>query len=108
MTDPTGSRSGSAAAMPDRTLTPEVVVVPLQYAVAPKSSVVPGRGDGSVVRARRVRAKRESRILVSYSNTKAVTTASVASSFRQMDREISISVGSRLQGWIARVVGSGS
>jgi hypothetical protein len=31
---PTGSRSGSAAAIPERTFTPDAVVVPLQYAVA--------------------------------------------------------------------------
>ena len=29
-TDPTGSRSGSAAAMPERTFTPDAVVVPRQ------------------------------------------------------------------------------
>src|SRR6476659_6481240 len=91
MTEPTGSSAGSAAAMPDRTFTPDVVVVPLQYAVALNDRCVPGPGSGPTSAAGpSLRPKRESRILVWERNTKAVTTTSVASTFRRMDREISI------------------
>src|SRR3954454_1683899 len=90
MTDPTGSSAGSAAAIPDRTFTPEVVVVPLQYAVALNERCAPAAGTGPTSAAGPMRRpKRESRIRVSYRNTKAVTTRSVASTLRQRWRDIS-------------------
>ena len=46
-TVPTGSSSGSAAAMPRRTFTPAAVVCPLQYAVASKARCEPGAGRSS-------------------------------------------------------------
>src|SRR5215218_2625985 len=90
MTEPTGSSAGSAAAIPDRTFTPEAVVVPLQYAVALNERCAPAAGTGPTSAAGPTRRpKRESRMRVSCRNTKAVTTSSVASTLRQRWREIS-------------------
>jgi len=56
ITDPTGRMSGSAAAIPVRTFTPEAVLVPLQYAVAVNRSRAPGTGVASVARTSACRA----------------------------------------------------
>ena len=84
MTDPTGSRVGSAAAIPVRAATPEAVVVPLQYAVASNCSRAPGVGSlvPSISSACRA-ANRESETVASYSSTNAVTRKSVGSAVRQ-------------------------
>ena len=50
-TDPTGSSSGSAAATPVWTATPDVVVMPLQYAVALNASRAPGEGGAVASRS---------------------------------------------------------
>ena len=47
MTEPTGSRSGSAAAMPVWMPAPDAVVVPLQYAVARKRTISPSAGEAT-------------------------------------------------------------
>ena len=82
--------------MPDRTFTPDAVVVPLQYAVAPNVRRVPGAGSGPTSAAGPSRRpKRESRIRVSYRNTKAVTTTERReTALRQQEsREISTTIG---------------
>src|SRR5258707_12094548 len=84
-TEPTGSRSGSAAAMPDRTFTPDAVVLPLQYAVAEKRSRDPGIGGEGSTAGRSRAAKRESRIVTSYNHTNPTTTTTVASTFRHSE-----------------------
>src|SRR5262249_16385716 len=55
ITDPTGSSSGSAATTPVCAATPEVVTIPLQYALALKARREPGSGSakGSCGVARR-------------------------------------------------------
>ena len=49
---PTGRIESSAAAMPVRTAAPDAVVVPLQYAVAEKSSARARHGRAGIERAR--------------------------------------------------------
>ena len=82
-TVPTGSSAGSAAATPVRTCTPDAVVSPLQYAVAVKCSREPGCGEAAVSASI---AKRASRTVASYTNTKPTTAPRVATAFRQNDR----------------------
>jgi len=69
-------------------LTPDAVVVPLQYAVALKSSRLPARGWASVTPSAAGMANRESRIVASYSHTNPTATTDVASTLRQKDREM--------------------
>jgi hypothetical protein len=66
MTEPTGSRSGSDAAIPRWTLVPAAVVVPLQYAVALNRRRRPGAGRAVSSRSSACRAaERESNIVAS-------------------------------------------
>src|SRR5512139_1030423 len=84
---PTGSSALSAAAMPVRTTTPEAVVLPLQYAVAVNWRRAPGTGVvGST--SFWLHGHTESMVVASYSSTNPVTATRVASSVRQVDREI--------------------
>src|SRR4029079_14538086 len=84
---PTGSSPLSAAAMPVRTVTPEAVVAPLQYAVALNCRRAPGTGSvGSTGLA--LQGHTESIVVASYSNTNPVIATRVASSVRQFEREI--------------------
>src|SRR3954471_16277330 len=87
--EPTGSSSGSAATIPLWTGTPEAVVIPLQYAVALNAARDPGIGGAAVSRNVAWRAAYlESRVVVSYSDTKAPTATAVTSDFRQKDPEM--------------------
>src|SRR5918994_4916304 len=91
MTDPTGRRSGSAAAIPRRTFTPDAVVVPLQYAVAVKRSRRPGAGRAVSSRSSAWRAAwRESYTVTSYSRAKATAAVPVAMILRPVERDSSI------------------
>src|SRR5215210_2082091 len=88
MTEPSGRRSGSAAAIPACTLTPAEVVWPLQYAVATNSTRAPaaGMGEGETRRA----TLRESITLALYSRTKLHAASTVARTFRRNERDSSI------------------
>src|SRR6185312_15081532 len=92
-TDPTGSSDGSDAATPFCAGTPEVVVMPLQYAVAPNVSRAPGVGaaaaSGGIIW--RV-AYFESSARTSYSDTKLPTAIAVTRLFRQNEPEMIIAV----------------
>src|SRR4029453_4283814 len=86
---PTGRIEGSDAAIPVRTVAPEVVVVPLQYAVAVKSRCAPAVGAvGSRICARRGVVLRESKMLTSYASIRPTTAVKVTASLRQRDREM--------------------
>src|SRR5476649_1657595 len=93
-TEPTGSSSGSDAATPLWTATPDAVTMPLQYAVALKASLEPGigRADVSCMVACRA-AYFESRIVVSYSDTKPTAATKVTTAFRQKEPEMIICGG---------------
>src|SRR6185503_17450346 len=91
MTEPTGSKSGSAAAIPFRTFTPDVVVVPRQYAVAVKRRRAPGAGVAVLSRSSAWRAAyRESRIVLSYRKANATAAVPVATILRPNERESNI------------------
>jgi len=64
-------------------LTPEAVVLPLQYAVAEKTRRDPGFGGGCGSLSPCFAEKRESSIVSSYSHTSPPTTKIVASALRQ-------------------------
>src|SRR5438067_5730318 len=85
-TEPTDSSSGSAAAMPLCTATPDVVCIPLQYAVALNATRAPGEGTAVVSRSTACRAAyRESSAVTSYSETNPHAATAVATLFRQTD-----------------------
>src|SRR5262245_58184690 len=86
-TVPTGSRVGSAAAIPDRTSTPEAVVVPLQYPVAANCRRVPVTGAVGSITAPPAANSRESNVVASYSKTKVATANNVAMTFSPIDPE---------------------
>src|SRR6267142_4831419 len=86
MTVPTGSSSGSAAAMPLWTATPDAVSRPLQYAVALNASRAPGAGSAVVSRRTAWRAAYfESSAVTSWNDTNATAATGVTNVFRQND-----------------------
>src|SRR4030095_6617404 len=91
MTEPTGRRSGSAAAIPVWTFTPDAVVVPLQYAVAVNRSLAPGVGTASASWGSACRAAyRDSRGVTSYREANAKAATAVAKIFRPVERDSSM------------------
>src|SRR5436189_4147912 len=83
-TEPTGSSSGSAAATPLCTATPDAVTRPLQYAVALNASREPGSGGAEVSCSVASRAAYfESSAVTSYSDTKPTAATAVTMVFRQ-------------------------
>ena len=108
MTDPTGSRSGSAAAIPVLTFTPDAVVVPLQYAVAVNrrwdawfgKEIPSAAADGSTSAG----MSRKSMTVASYVSTNPTATMNVAVSLRPSEREISMVFGP-LTRWPGSTIG---
>src|SRR5712672_3285059 len=94
ITEPTGSSSGSAAATPLWTGTPDAVVIPLQYAVALNARREPG--SGSVDISCRVASRAtyfESSAVTSYSDTKPTAAIAVTIVLRQKRPEMIIGDG---------------
>src|SRR5439155_12052117 len=90
ITDPTGSRVGSAAITPFCTATPELVTNPLQYAVELKATRAPGAGGALGSRNRSNASGNienfESGIVTSYRPTKPPTEMAVTKAFHQNAR----------------------
>src|SRR6187399_3165165 len=82
---PTGSSCGSAAATPVRTVTPEAVVEPLQYAVAVNAIRDPGGGGPLSVNSFWMTLYCESKMRISYRNTNPTIKATTAMAFRQKE-----------------------
>src|SRR5215210_2508013 len=82
--------------MPWRTLTPDAVVVPLQYAVAVNLSREPASGCAGSRISRTLVKVRESRMLASKRYAKPSTATRVARTFRPVDRVRNIALGSPL------------
>src|SRR5215813_12733120 len=89
ITDPTGSRVGSAAITPFCTATPELVTSPLQYAVALNAMRAPGAGGalGSKSRSRASGSIEnfESGMVTSYSDTNPPIARRVTTPFNRID-----------------------
>src|SRR5712691_10543049 len=88
-TDPTGRISGSAAATPLWTATPDAVTRPLQYAVALNARRAPGSGGAEVSCSVASRATYfESSAVTSYNDTKPTAAIAVTIIRRQKRSEI--------------------
>src|SRR2546421_8974184 len=93
ITEPTGSSSGSAAAIPACTATPAVVTIPLQYAVALNARRAPGIGTPTVSCIVACRAAYfESSAVTSYSEAKLHAATAVRMTFRHTDLAMIMSV----------------
>src|SRR5215813_4338211 len=94
ITDPTGSSSGSAATTPVCAATPEVVTIPLQYALALKARREPGSGSAKVsCRVARRATYFESSAFTSYIETKQHAAIPVTIVLRQKRSEMIICGG---------------
>src|SRR5216684_8288315 len=88
-TEPTGSSSGSAAATPLWTATPDAVTRPLQYAVALNARRAPGSGGAEVSCSVASRATYfESSAVTSYSDTNPTAANAVTIVRRQKRPEM--------------------